>query len=306
MHTSVIYLGRHEFRFQSDVWIRDFVYGKDMSDFRVPQIETRARAAYTLVDEIDCPNWREGAEVLASSRHLGAGFIAEGQFFLDINWADEEERKDLDDLPPAQLLMLSDPDFSSGQIARKRSREANGDLRGWNLPLEYPIGVQFTSNRLARFETLLLHCSNVDIDGNCVLFCARSGTGKSTLGKNFLEQGYCLLNDERTALWVEGGRVLGAPNPWGGELSVIHAACQPVPVIFFFEQGTQNDFEEMQTEQIFFKLIQNVVAPRYHREHYENIMTTAEKVAGSLRAFRFRCTPDFRAVQAIERKVKSL
>ncbi len=69
---------------------------------------------------------------------------------------------------------------------------------------------------------LPLHAGVISSDDGCFVFCARSGTGKSTLLSTFLKKGYHLLDDNIAAIRMENGR----PFVWPGntEIKLMHDA----------------------------------------------------------------------------------
>jgi hypothetical protein len=52
---------------------------------------------------------------------------------------------------------------------------------------------------------LVLHASAVAVDGRAMLFCGRSGAGKSTMAALLCRRGYALLNDDVCSLTPSGG-----------------------------------------------------------------------------------------------------
>jgi len=74
--------------------------------------------------------------------------------------------------------------------------------------------------RSAPFKTLELHSSVTVRDGRAYLFLAKSGTGKSTQSRMWLENipGSTLLNDDNPVLRVgEDGTVIIYGTPWSGK-----------------------------------------------------------------------------------------
>ncbi|MBF0526855.1 MAG: hypothetical protein HQK56_17360, partial [Deltaproteobacteria bacterium] len=61
-------------------------------------------------------------------------------------------------------------------------------------------------------DLLPLHGSAINLDDGCVVFCAPSGTGKSTLAASFLRQGYQLMDDNIAVVVPVDGKFMVYPG----------------------------------------------------------------------------------------------
>ena len=92
-------------------------------------------------------------------------------------------------------------------------------------------------------NTLLLHGSTVAVDGRAYLFTARSGTGKSTHTRLWMEafsSRALMVNDDKPFLEITGDRILAHGSPWSGKHGLDTNVCLPLAGICLLERGAEN------------------------------------------------------------------
>lgn len=96
---------------------------------------------------------------------------------------------------------------------------------------------------LLSHNTLLLHGSTVAVDGKAYLFTARSGTGKSTHTRLWLEafgSRAQMVNDDKPFLIITETGVLACGSPWSGKHGLDSNICLPLAGICLLERGPEN------------------------------------------------------------------
>lgn len=80
------------------------------------------------------------------------------------------------------------------------------------------------------FDTLLVHASVVGYDGGAYMFLGRSGTGKSTHSRLWLEniEGTYLLNDDNPVIRFIDGEVMAYGSPWSGKTPCYRNESLPI------------------------------------------------------------------------------
>jgi len=111
---------------------------------------------------------------------------------------------------PSQVLLTTTQTYtliSDGKrIQTELKAEANiRDVR--LLLLSWGMGALFHQRGI-----LPLHGCAMEVDGGCVVFCAASGVGKSTLTMNLLRLGYHFLDDNVAAVQKENGQPIVHPG----------------------------------------------------------------------------------------------
>lgn len=101
--------------------------------------------------------------------------------------------------------------------------------------------------QLLKFDGMMLHASAVVMDGYAYLFSAPCGTGKSThtslWRKVFGDDRAKILNDDKPALRLMGGKWYACGTPWSGKTDQNINMMVPVAGICFLRRGEKNTIE---------------------------------------------------------------
>ena len=143
-------------------------------------------------------------------------------------------------------------------------------------------------------DVLLLHGSLVAVDGNGFLFCARSGTGKSTHTRYWREvfgSRAVMVNDDKPFFALTDTGVLAYGAPWSGKHGLDANVCVPLKGICLLERGSENRIRKADKEELLPMLISQGCCPldpdktaRYHR--------LAERFVSLAPLWRMDCTKD--------------
>lgn len=85
---------------------------------------------------------------------------------------------------------------------------------------------------------MALHASSISNGKTSVLFCGRSGEGKTTIAKN---SGYPILNDEFSIIRIKNKKVFCYGNPLGSKLNPHFLdTCSVVNKVYFIKKSCRN------------------------------------------------------------------
>ena len=102
-------------------------------------------------------------------------------------------------------------------------------------------------------DVLLLHGSLVAVDGDGFLFCARSGTGKSTHTRYWREvfgSRAVMVNDDKPFFAVTDRGVLAYGAPWSGKHGLDANVCVPMKGICLLERGSENRIRRAEKDEL--------------------------------------------------------
>ncbi len=106
------------------------------------------------------------------------------------------------------------------------------------------------ADQLCKYNTLMLHGSAIAIDGDGIIFTAKSGTGKSThtrLWRELFGSRVRMINDDKPFIRVDVQKVYG--TPWNGKH---HLSCNdsvPLKAIVKIIRAKENRIEKISVKE---------------------------------------------------------
>ena len=147
----------------------------------------------------------------------------------------------------------------------------------------------------AKRGALEMHSSVVTNGGRGYMFLGKSGTGKSTHSRLWMENipGTELLNDDNPVvrLLSDGAaRVYG--SPWSGKTPCYKAQSAPVGAIVHLQQAPYNKIERMPVIKAYASLMESASSFRPLKEYADGWHRTMEGICAAIPIYRLECLPD--------------
>ena len=147
----------------------------------------------------------------------------------------------------------------------------------------------------AAHHILMMHASVIVHQGKGFLFLGKSGTGKSTHARLWLQHiSDCeLLNDDNPAIRIsEKGEILVYGTPWSGKTPCYRNLHFPIQAFVRLEQYPRNVIRKEIPLQAFSSILSSssnmIWDPPFHRL----ITQTVEQVAMNTHSYYLKCLPD--------------
>ena len=158
------------------------------------------------------------------------------------------------------------------------------------------------------FDTLLVHASVVGYDGGAYMFLGRSGTGKSTHSRLWLEniEGTYLLNDDNPVIRFIDGEVIAYGTPWSGKTPCYRNESLPLKAVVRLSQAPANKIERLMPLQAYASLLPACSCMRWDRKSTDRLHSTVEKVIGEVACWHLECLPDSDAAFTCRNAVKRM
>lgn len=142
-------------------------------------------------------------------------------------------------------IMPEDIDFSQEHLTRYfgEPSEPYNDILLENVSIQNVL-----SRRLLEYNVLALHGSALCMDGEAVIFTAKSGTGKSTHARFWREvygDRVWMINDDKPMIRLENGSARVYGTPWDGKHHLSRNASAPLRAIVKLERDEENRIEPM-------------------------------------------------------------
>ena len=157
----------------------------------------------------------------------------------------------------------------------------------------------------APFSALEMHASVVTRGGRGFLFLGRSGTGKSTHSRLWLEHidGTELLNDDNPILRVVDGAARVYGSPWSGKTPCYKAQDVPVGAIVRLSQAPQNRIERLGAVPAYASVMASCSGFRPFRAIADAQHETLAAIAAGVPCYHLECLPDAAAARLCQQTV---
>ena len=148
-------------------------------------------------------------------------------------------------------------------------------------------------------SAISLHSSVVVKDGKGYMFMGRSGTGKSTHSRLWLEhmEGSRLLNDDNPVVRIVEGVAVVYGSPWSGKTPCYVNESAPVAAMVRLVQAPENRFERKHDVEAFSLVLPGCSVLRFDRTLYGCLCETLIGLVGLVCVGEMRCLPDKDAAQ---------
>jgi len=151
----------------------------------------------------------------------------------------------------------------------------------------------------AQFDSLMIHASVSVKDGKGYVFLGKSGTGKSTHSRLWIENipEVWLLNDDNPVIRVVDGVATVYGTPWSGKTPCYKNESVPIQAIVRLEQAPENAIRKLNVIEAYAALMPSCSSMKWDREWADAEHRTLEKVIGSVGCWHLRCLPDAAAAK---------
>ena len=147
------------------------------------------------------------------------------------------------------------------------------------------------------YDTLMIHASVIAYEGAGYVFLGRSGTGKSTHSRLWLEniEGTWLLNDDNPVIRVVDGAVNVYGSPWSGKTPCYKNEVLPLGGVVRLSQAPYNRIEKLPALKAYASLMPACSCMRWDRRSTDALHATVEKVIRQVGGWHLECLPDAEA-----------
>lgn len=188
--------------------------------------------------------------------------------------------------------MITDPHFES----------ATAYIRPEDLSMGAVLSsmVRFLfAQAVLEHDGVFVHASCVSMEGKSYLFLGKSGTGKSTHARQWLQAfpDCRLLNDDNPALRIEDRKVMVYGTPWSGKTSCYKNEGYPVAGIARLRQAKTNSFSLLEGPEIFAALLPSCSAIRQDAGLLEALYCTLIQIAEQVTVGCMECLPNIDAAR---------
>ena len=188
---------------------------------------------------------------------------------------------------PTSGLLVLNKDFLHSTLYVLRPSEAEFALNN-SLMLQYAFAT-------ATLGTLEMHASTVVNGGRAYLFLAKSGTGKSTHSRMWLQAipGTHLMNDDNPVVrcWPDG-RVVAYGSPWSGKTPCYRNESFPVGGFVRIERAPFNRLDKLSVVEAYASLYSSCSGFKADRAMGDGLHSAISAAVQGAPSFAMHCLPD--------------
>ena len=178
------------------------------------------------------------------------------------------------------------------------------DDRYVSLALNSMLRIVF-SQAVLPHSAVSLHASVVVSGGRAVLFMGKSGTGKSTHSRLWLENipGTFLLNDDNPIVRLKGEKPVAYGSPWSGKTHCYLNESAPVAALVRLKQAPYNEFALKEDVDAFKALLPGCSVVRQDPMLHSSLCSTLIALSSLTKVGELQCLPDKEAAEMCFRNV---
>jgi hypothetical protein len=161
------------------------------------------------------------------------------------------------------------------------------------------------SQAIIPHDAVSMHASVVVKDGKAVLFMGKSGTGKSTHTRLWLEHipGSSLLNDDNPIVRVISDKVIAYGSPWSGKTPCYKNESAPAVGFVRLRQAPYNKYVPCEDIAAFKALLPGSSILRQDKTLHSILCGTLIEIAGLAKVGEMECLPDRDAAETCYKSV---
>ena len=290
MDTKYYEVAGHQFQVTGEE--KDLALMKNYEPFALAPARVRPASVFALTIAEGAPvDYTEELRQSEECEEIVCGYAQRGAKRLPVfefRWTDQT----------AGWLVCS-PDYAQGQLT------LTGHTR--QMAIDNALMVLFAL-ATARKNTALFHASTVSHDGVAYLFLGKSGTGKSTHARLWLQyvDGCMLVNDDNPVVRVaDDGRATVYGSPWSGKTPCYKNVSFPLGGIVMLSQAPYNKIRRLDGLEAYAVLVPSISGKRWDAAIADGLHATENALACHVPAWHLACRPDEEAARLCETTISN-
>ncbi len=198
---------------------------------------------------------------------------------------------------PAGILICSQ-DYREAEIRLSSARRKAG--------LDNALMVLYAL-ATARLNTVLFHAAVVSKDGKGYMFLGKSGTGKSTHARLWLNNiaETELVNDDNPVVRIQADGAWVYGSPWSGKTPCYKNLAMPLGGVVLLSQAPHNKIARLGGLQAYAAIVPSISGKRWDATIADGLHDTENKMAQTVPTYYLECLPDAAAAELCCKTVKA-
>lgn len=150
---------------------------------------------------------------------------------------------------------------------------------------------------LVKYGLILMHSAVVAVDGEAYVFMAKSGVGKSTHIRLWMEafgERVVVVNGDKPMFSFAGDRLMAHGSPWRGKEGLGVRLSLPVKAICLLERGNVNTIVPASEKEVLSRIFHQVLLP-VNTADLATFMGIVNRILREIPFFKLQCNMDMEA-----------
>ena len=158
---------------------------------------------------------------------------------------------------------------------------------------------------MSQKQTLLMHASAVEYEGQGIVFTAASGVGKTTQAELWAKyKNAKILNGDKVFLKKEEDGIHAWGSPWKGASSYGCNKSAKLRAIVVLEQAEENSIQKLNVLESMQYFVPHIFFPCWDEVCEHAVLTFLDKVLEETEVYLLKCRPDEEAVELLASTIK--
>ena len=150
----------------------------------------------------------------------------------------------------------------------EKEQEESRKSQGIEYPMPYCESIciyRSISRKLINFDGILLHGACIEMDGKVYVFCAKSGTGKSThlaLWKKVYGSRVHIINGDKPIIRYLDGQFIVYGTPWCGKEGWNINTKAPLAAVCYLKRGESNQIHSFAAGEAVKLIVNQILLPK--------------------------------------------
>ncbi len=173
-----------------------------------------------------------------------------------------------------------------------------------NYPLDELLFMYAASGR----NGLLVHSAGCVVNDDIgLVFCGKSGAGKSTISKQLVNDAdISLVSDDRIIIHKNADGYFMSGTPWPGEAGIAANRTAPLRALFFLKQSDDNRLEPIPVSDAFKQLLPVSTIPWHEKELLPDVLDYCNSIAESIPTYNLYFARDTGVAELVKEFVHTL
>ncbi|NAW51348.1 hypothetical protein GNY06_08125 [Elizabethkingia argentiflava] len=195
--------------------------------------------------------------------------------------------------------MYSKKDFKESVIYMEEAELSVTSILSWVLMVAF-------GQAIIPYKAVLFHASVVVQGDKAYAFLGKSGTGKSTHSRLWIEylEGVKLLNDDNPIVRImEDGKIMIFGTPWSGKTPCYRNMRVELQALVRLSQASENKWKNVEGKEALVSVLPSCTAIRWNRFLFNQMVDSLEEIIRKVRVGQLLCLPDKDAAYLCSQKI---